>query len=226
MTMTLDDLRTKLQSHESRAAEGVRLDPSVLRARASRGAGGALGRARAWLVVEAGLNGLAALWLGSFLGDHLAEPRFVVAAAPLLAVAVAHVAFGVSQLVALGGLDLGGPVVAVQRRLEELRRGRIRVTKWTLLTGPLLWIPLLLVVLEGFFGIDGYAALDRAWLESNVAFGVAFVPVAAWASARLGDRLRGTAFAARLLGDVGGRNLAAAESFLAELAALEEEGRS
>jgi hypothetical protein len=40
----------------------------------------------------------------------------------------------------------------------------------TLVLVPVAWIPLLIVVLKGLFGVDAYAALSSVWLVANVVF--------------------------------------------------------
>ena len=84
----------------------------------------------------------------------------MIPALVLQVVAVAHVVVAVHQLASLHRLDFGGPVVAIQKGLEILRVWRIRLLKWSLLLGPLLWLPLLIVTLEAVLGADTYRA-DR-----------------------------------------------------------------
>jgi hypothetical protein len=221
--MTLDDLREELRASDARAEKSVRLNATKLREKGLRKASSAMRRLQAWLWAELLLSAVAVLWLGSFEAAHWREPKLSFAALPLHVVAVGHVVFGAFQLVAVRRLDFGAPVVAIQRELEGLRAGRIRMTKWTLLLGPLLWVPLLVVTLEGLFGIDAYAVFDHAWLVTNLLFGVAFAPAMVWLSRRFGDRFCGSPLLQRLLRDLAGYNLAVAQAFLGELARFEAE---
>jgi hypothetical protein len=218
--MKLDDLREELRSCAARAEKNVVVRAAALREKGLTATGSAMRRLRAYLWLELGLSLFAAFLVGDFIASHL-QPRFLVPALVLDAFAIAHVTFGARQLVTLGRVTFDAPVVAVQRELETLRMGRIRVTKWTLLLGPLLWIPLLVVALEGFVGVDAYAVFDRTWIITNVLFGVAFIPAMLVLSKRLVDRFAGSPLLARLLRDVAGRNLSAAQSFLDELARFE-----
>jgi hypothetical protein len=217
--MKLDDLREELRASESKAEKAIRIDAAKLLS-SSFEAASAIHRLSKILWVELALNVVAALWLGSFEASHASEPRFLIPAAVLHVLAIAHVVFGVHQLATLRRLDFGGPVVAIQKGLETLRVGRIRLTKWTLLLGPLLWIPLLIVTLEGLFRVDAYAA-DRTWLVANVLFGLAFIPAMLWASNRFVGRFHGSPLLRRLLRDIAGRNSAAAQGALDDLASLE-----
>jgi hypothetical protein len=218
--MKLDDLREELRACEAKAEENVVIRAAALRERGLKATGSAMRRLQAYLWLELSLNLLAAFLLGGFIASHL-KLRFLAPALVLDVFAIAHVIFGARQLATLRRTTFDAPVVAVQRELETLRMGRIRMTKWTLLLGPLLWIPLLVVALEGFAGVDAYAVFDRAWIVANVLFGVAFVPAMLVVSKRLVDRFAGSALLGRLLRDIAGRNLSAAQSFLDELARFE-----
>ena len=90
-------------------------------------------------------------------------------------------------------------------------------TAFSLLASPLLWMPLLVVSLKGLFDVDVYATFDHAWLVANVVVGALFVPVAVWGARRLVGRFDGSPVLERLRREIGGRNIAASQAFLAEL---------
>ncbi len=135
---TIDDLGDELRQVARRADDAVRLDLSALGARRRKKTRSALQRLRLALTAELVLDAAALIALGSFLAAHLTEPRFALCALVLHLVVIAQVIAVVRQLVGLRGLDLAGPVVPLQRRLETLRAERIRLTKATLLVAPLL----------------------------------------------------------------------------------------
>jgi hypothetical protein len=190
----------------------------VVRAWGLRKSRSALGRLRLWLVVELVMNGIAVVWLGSFLVAHFTEPRFVLCALLLDAAAIAQLIGTTRQLVGLHRIDLDGPLVPCQRKLEEVRVERIRLTVATLLAGPLLWIPLLAVVLEAGFAVDAFRVFSTAWLVVNGLVGAAFVPLMLLLARRYAGRSVGSPFVRRLLRDLAGYNLSAAQAFLSELA--------
>jgi hypothetical protein len=218
--MELDDLKKHWQE---RGGASLQLNAERLRA-------AALDRVRTsmdWLArglwIEAALNAVAVLWLGSFAADHVTSPRFAVPAAALLAGTVALVASGLRQLVALRRMDYGLPVVPLQQQLEALRVRRIRAVTWTLLLAPLAWTPLLIVALKGFLGVDAYAALGAPWLASNALFGAAVLAAARWCSRRYADRMAGSPRVQRLMQTLAGHHMAAATAYLASLGELERE---
>ena len=71
-------------------------------------------------------------------------------------------------------------------------------------------------------GMDIYEA---AWLWSNVAFGLALIPLAIWLSKKFGDRIGRFPMIQRFMKDLAGYNLNAAADFLATLSEFEKEKR-
>lgn len=169
---------------------------------------------------ELAFGGLVALLAGSYLADHLGEIRFAAPAALLHLGAILTIGLAAWQLVALGQIDYGGPVLDIQKRLAELRAVRARGNRWLLLSSPLLWALLIVVVPHGLVGLDVYRAFGISWVGGNLLFGLAVLAAAAWASRRFPTSrlLRG------LGDDLTGRRLAAMSGFLNDIAAFEAEG--
>jgi hypothetical protein len=162
----------------------------------------------AW--VEVGLNLLAVALLGSFAAGHLREPRFLIPALALAGYALALLIVRVRELAELASIDYAEPVVAIQKRLEGLRIRRIRATVWTLLFAPLMWVPLLVVVLRGLFRVDIYAVAAPSWFLANLLFGLAVIPVGILLARRYGDVFERSSRARSLADAIAGRSLAAA----------------
>jgi hypothetical protein len=221
----LDELKVRWQEQGQRLDAAVRLSERLLQEVVLGKAETALRRlSRLWWVGLL-LNAGATLLVGSFAFDHRAEPRFSVPAAALQLGIIALIIGGVRQLAALARIDYGAPVVEIQRRLESLRAERIRTVKWTLLLAPLAWVPLAVVGMKGLFGVDLYAAFGMPWLAANVLVGVLVIVAGVWASRHYADRAGRWPLAQRLLRDLGGQNLAAAQSFLGSLAQLAADQR-
>ena len=175
------------------------------------------------ILVELLINVAAIGLLGLFMANHIGEPEFLAPAIVLDLFAISLIVDGGRQLAALGSVDYSAPIVVIQKKLETLRIQRIRTAKWTLLLAPLLWMPLLIVTLEGVFGVNAYAELDRGWLAVNLLTSVAVIPLMVWASRRYADRLQRSPLVKRLMNDLAGRNLRKAEAFLEKLARFEQE---
>jgi len=131
--------------------------------------------------------------------------------------------FAVRQLVALGQIDYSGPVVAIQRRLAELRVLRARSNRWLLLSAPLLWALLIVVVPHGLVGLDVYRAFGLPWVVGNLVFGLAILGAAGWVSRRFPVASRSSAFLHWLGDDLTGRRVAVASGFLDDISAFEAE---
>jgi hypothetical protein len=223
MDMEFDELKTLWQRTDRRLEA---MEPALqLGQRLARA--GALDRLRrksrfTYLVLgyEVAFGLAVALLAGSYLGDHFREIRFAAPAALLHLGAILTLGVAVWQLVALRQIDYGGPVLEIQRRLAELRAVRARANRWLLLSCPLLWALLVVVVPHGLLGLDVYRAFGVAWVGANLLFGLAVLAAVAWASRRFpaSRLLRG------LGDDLTGRRLATVSGFLDDIAAFEREG--
>lgn len=220
--MELDDLRQAWEAHGRKLEDNSRLNRQILDQAISAKAETATRRLSRLLWIELLVNLGAAVWLGSFLADNVTVARYAIPAAALDILVIALLMAGVRQLVAVSQIDYGQPVLVIQKRMESLRAGRIRATMLTLVVAPLAWIPLLIVVLKGLFGVDAYAAFSSAWLIANVVVGLLVVAVAVWASRRYAGRVTSSPSLRWLMNNLAGRNLQTTTTFLRSLAQFEE----
>jgi len=162
--------------------------------------------------------------LGQFIHAHWAEPRFALPAMALHVWVMAYVVTSIRQMVMGLQIDFDKPVTLVQKQIEYLRVLRLHVVRWALLTGQLVWwIPLLVVMLKGFWEVDAYKVLGNGFLIANVAIGVAVIPVAIWVSKKFGERMGSSPTMQRLMRELAGYNLSAATSFLRTLSEFKNE---
>jgi hypothetical protein len=221
--MELDDLKALWAQDNRRLERSVRLNTLLLERSNLRRASTAMGRLSRGLTFELVANFAALLLLGSFAAANVSEPRFVVPAVLLGIYSVTLVAGLVRETVAVKGVDYDEPVVAIQRKLLELRVMRLHATLRVLLFAPLMWLPLCIVLLRGLFGIDLYAA-GSPWLVANVLFGLAVIPAGIFAAKRYGQDL-GTSAPLRGLADaVAGKSLTEALDALEALRRFGEGG--
>lgn len=151
------------------------------------------------------------------------EPRFLVPGLALHIFVIAQIGMLIRHALATRQVDFGAPIVEIQRRIEALRVSMIRTTLWTFVLAPLLWPPLLIVGLEALLGIDAYTALGVTYLAANLAFGLAVIAIALLVSRLFADRISGSPFVKRLMRDLAGTNLAAAQGFLDSLSRFEKD---
>lgn len=223
--MELEDMRQAWERQVEKLDDGSHLDREVLRTVTAGRAETGMRRLSRLLWAELVINAVAAIWLGSFLADNLSVARYALPAAGVDVLVIALLMAGVRQLVAISRVDFGQPVLVIQQRLESLRAERIRATMGALVAAPLVWIPMLVIMLKGFLGVDAYAVFSPAWLVANVVFGLLVVAVAVWASRRYRGRMSGRmskSSSLRWLTDnLAGRNLRTATAYLQSLAQFE-----
>ena len=182
--MERDELSGLWQKYDARLDELTRTNALLLRRSSLAAAQTGLGRLSGKLRLEFAIDVLAVLVLGSFAAAHVREWAILLAAMALDAYAIAILAATVAQLVALGRIDYDEPVIAIAQAVERLRLLRARKTLWILALAPLMWVPLLLVGLRGFFGIDPVAVLGLRYIAANAAFGAAVLAGAVWTARR------------------------------------------
>lgn len=221
--MELDDLQRAWQAQDRKLDTELRLNAETLRASTLNRAETALKRLTWLLAVELTVLVPATVLLGVFAVAHRTEARFLVLAAGLLVGAIALIVSAVRQLDGISRLDYGQPIVGVQKEVEALRIERIRTTKWALLLGPLVWVPVLIVLVRGLFGVDLFATELRLWIVTNVVFGLCVVCVGLWVAHRYAERMIGSSLVQRLMRTLAGRNLEQATAFLHELERAERD---
>ena len=89
------------------------------------------------LGIELVLGIVTVLLTGSFVADHVREPRFLVPGLVLHLCVIAQIAMLVRHTVATRQIDFGAPIVELHRRIEALRVSMIRTTMGTILLAAL-----------------------------------------------------------------------------------------
>jgi hypothetical protein len=175
--MELDELKLAWQAMETRVE---RLEAQRITGKVQR-----MGGPTAWELIG---DVMALLLTGSFLYHYGSDWRYLIPGLILHLTGILAVATGVRQLVLLSRLDVADSVLATQKALAALATERLRVNRALLTFCPLLWPPLLIVLMRAAGG-DPYKALPTVWLWANIIFGVVMVPVGVWLSRRFGDWL-------------------------------------
>lgn len=219
--MNLEALREDWKALDAKVELGLRVSLAQLRRAVAAESRPSQWRQAASVIADA----LVLLWLGGFAYDERGALRFALPAVALWALVAAHLGATVREQVAWRALDLGAPLVTTQRALTQIRQLRIRVTQGVFMTAGLVWA-LSVVVIARALGVDLYATPLRAWLLTNVAFGVALVPMAWGAMRWLARRLEARGWLQPLLDDIAGKTLVETEARLAELAAFERDAAS
>jgi hypothetical protein len=221
--MELNELREKWADYDRKLDQSLRLNRRLLRENYTARARWALWRLAAMLALGSILMLAVIVSLGRFIAVHWPAARFTVPAILLDAAAIAALATLIAQLGIALNINYNQPVTTIQKRLELLRRIRVRYAQAICLLMTLTWTPIFIVAMKAALDVDVYRTFDTGWLIANAAFGLAVLVVVLWLARRYGVRFRNTAFGERLVRDLGGHNLNAASEFLATLAEFERE---
>ncbi|WP_049623246.1 hypothetical protein [Frateuria defendens] len=180
---------------------------------------------RRWLWLpgsELAVSVLAAWFAGGYLAGHagaaLASPPGALPALVLWGLGVAGIVAGVRQIVAVASIDYAAPVLAIQRRLIEARRLRLRSARASLLAWLPLWPVCAVLAVQWAFGFGSYRQFAPAWLVANVATGVVLDLVLVWLARRYGQALARGRVLRRLSDSIAGHGLVATTAQLDELA--------
>jgi hypothetical protein len=215
--MELDELRTKWQNQDRQLEQSLRLNRELLSAAKLNSAKSLLRRDAIYAGVEAAMWLVMVIALGRFIADHLRALDLCLSGVAADVMSIGMLIALVQRMVRTSQIDCSQPISTNQKEVETLRILRIRTTKWGALCGALLWIPWLALVAQAIFGVDIYKSASTSWLIGNALFGLALFPLAIWVSKKYGDRMSSSPFIRRLMKDLDGENLSAAQNFLASL---------
>jgi hypothetical protein len=208
--LDLDDFKAKWAEQDKKLDEILLLNRRLLQTTSLNKSRAALRWMTVFLALET-MGWLAVvMWLGNFIYAHWGAWLMVAPGIACDLYAISLLAGAIRVMATAQQVDYNGPVSAIQRQLEKLRMLRIRLTQWGILAGVVLWAPFAIVVLN--------ASYSAAWLAANLVFGLALSLLVYWLSKRFSDSIERSPFIQRMLRNIGGRSLAAAEVYLGELA--------
>jgi hypothetical protein len=220
--MDLDELKEKWTELDRKLDVNIRLNRQLLSATKLNQTRSSLKRLAVYTGLEAAVWFAIIVVLGNFIYEHISMAQFAVAGVALDVYSIVTLNFLIRQIALALRIDYGKPIATIQKQIEALRVLRIRTIQWGVLAGLVAWVPFMIVLFKGAFGVDIYEA---AWVWSNVAFGLALIPVAIWVSKKFGDRMDRSPIIQGLMKSLSGHNLNAAADFLMTLSKFEEEKR-
>jgi hypothetical protein len=220
--MDLDELKEKWTELDRKLDVNIRLNRQLLSATKLNQTRSSLKRLAVYMGLEAAAWFAIIVVLGNFIYEHISMAQFAVAGVALDVYSIVTLNFLIRQIALALRIDYGKPIATIQKQIEALRVLRIRTIQWGVLAGLVAWVPFMIVLFKGAFGVDIYEA---AWVWSNVAFGLALIPVAIWVSKKFGDRMDRSPIIQGLMKSLSGHNLNAAADFLMTLSKFEEEKR-
>ena len=221
MNLTLDDLNTEWMARDRQLETLLRMNTMLLHDTLLQRHSANLGRPTAGNVLQILFSIPFLAFFGWFIARHIDQPTFLVPAVLLQAWTVVMLALTMHQRSQLRGLDYGRPVLELQSQIEQIKIARLNTFKWAFLTGQLLWwIPFVLVLFKGLLGVNltTTSAFMPTFIACNIAFGVAFIPFALWASKQLAGQLGGSPRLQKFTDRIAGSDVVVARAFLGKLA--------
>jgi hypothetical protein len=212
--MELDELKSKWAEHDRKLDESIRLNRQLLRDMYTRRARFALWRLAAMLAAGALCMLAIIVSLGRFIAQNWSMPRIAWPAIVLDVLAIATLAALNAQIGLALNINYNQPIAVIQKRLETLRKFRIRYIQAIFLMATLTWVTIFIVLTRLF---------NTAWVVANVVFGLLVFAIGIWVARRYGDRMSNSAFGRRFLRELAGYNLNAASDFMATLAEFEKD---
>jgi hypothetical protein len=217
--MELDELKEKWAEHDRKLELSIRLNRRLLRDTYTRRARFALWRLAGILALGSIVMLAVVVALGRFIALNWRAPRLVGPAMVLDVMAIAALATLIAQICLAVAIDYSQPIALIQKRLEMLRKLRIRYIQAIFLTMALTWAPIFIIVMKAL-------SFDTTWIFANVAIGFAILAMGFWLARRFGPRFTSTAFGRRFLRDLVGYNLNAASGFLSSIEEFERDDYS
>jgi hypothetical protein len=154
------------------------------------------------------------IFLVWFIAKHTQQWQFLLPAFILLAWTIALPTLNYQSRHRLHALDFGLPMTVLQTELSYLKAYRLRLLKWALLVGQLIWhIPFLIVFLKGMFGVDLYQVSENFIVPSLIG-GTLFIPFALLVGRYLSPRLQTMSWFQRLIDLLAGKDIAQSQLFL------------
>ena len=215
--MDLQEIKNLWRQHDEKLDRQIQLNMQLLRKIEFKKTRSALRKLMVGPILGIVVGGVLQFALGPFIFFHFSQPQFAAPALLLDLFAMLMLVSGAYQLSIIDKIDYDGPVAAIQKHVEKLRIYRIRYTTILKLSGPLLWVPVLIVGLKGFYDFDFYAHFDHAWIASQIAVGFAVIALGVWLAGRhTADRISWP-WLRRVMGSMAGQDLAAAKTALKEI---------
>jgi hypothetical protein len=221
--MNFDDIKNQWSAFDKKLDNSIKLNTMLLKEISLNKTNSYLRRLSISIYIELILGFLVLMILGNFMWNNLYHIKFLIPAISLDLFVIFLLYSGIRQLITINSIDFSEPIITNQKKLENLKVRRINETKIVFLVSPLLWVPLLIVIIRGITGLNPYAIFSASWLVGNLLFGLAIIPLVLWVSKRYSNKFQSFLLVQAIMNDIAGHSLNEAISFLNKLSKFEEE---
>jgi hypothetical protein len=220
--MNLEKLMQEWTERDQRLESSIRLNTRLLRQSQVDRHGSSVRRtALVNFLIELPFYLVTIFVLSKFMTSHVSEMKFFVPGLLLNAWCIAMLGALIQQFAVMYRLDLGEPIIALQKKLVAIRMARLRMIKWGFVTGLLVWCaPFLIVLAKGVLNVDLYSA--SGWLLYNTAGAGVLVIFTLLVVQRYASRMPSTRVK-RFLDTLAGSDIEKANVFLTRLSNFERD---
>jgi len=156
-TMELDELRQAWQTLDRRLQQQTAINLQLLTDSRMQKAKSSLRWLQAWSVLEIAFGLALTIFAATFWTSHTDSIGLMVSGIALHAYGVGLVMTGSVELLLAIRIDYAAQVVTIQKYLTLLRQWRLRSRRWLGLSQWILWIPMVMVMLGYWLGLDLWA---------------------------------------------------------------------
>jgi hypothetical protein len=172
-------------------------------------------------IIQTIIGLMFALFGGSFWFDHIGQSHLMIYGLLVHAFGIMMMVFGIRNLAFIGAIDYDAPVLAIQKRLADLRAWRVRAGIWFTVAGCLIWVPGLFILFY-LIGADVWVLHPDVvyWnvASSFLCLGIAY-GIVRWSRRPGNERL-----AKYLKESSVGKSVTRAQEMLAEIERFERDG--
>ncbi len=215
--MNLDTLQAEWQDRDQKLDRILHLNHDLLRANLIAQHQREVKKMNAWDRYEFLFAAPICFFLLHFISRHYLAFEMLVSALALLIWCIVVPTFNHHLRHRIVELDFSQSVLEIQKQLTQLTTLRLRVFAWAFLTGQVLWfIPLLIVVFQGFFGVNLYSMSER-FISTSILGSVLLIPLFLIVAKLLAPRLGESSRFHELTSLLAGEDLQKTRQFLDEL---------
>ncbi len=218
--MELQDLKNLWRQHDEKLDKQIQLNTQLLKKMELNNTRSALRKATVDPVFSLVFGLVILIPLVPFIYNHIQLLQYAGPAIGLALYALLLVIDSVSRLSIIDQIDYNGPVIQIQRQVEQLSIHNLRYTLPLNCSWSILWLFVPIVGLKAFADFDCYA-LHHGWIVWNFAIcsllGIAFAALAIWFSRNYNTDRITQPWLKRTVDQLAGRSLAKARASLKEI---------
>lgn len=176
-TLDLDALKTRWTAQSRELDQQLNLDVAAVRRRLGANTVTALQRQKNSRLRALTLDAVVLVLAVIFMARNLADLPYLLLALPFALFTIAAGSIDLREWQALGRVDFAQPLAALRAQYDALRQRRLQLALAIAQVSTLLWLPMLMVLVQGLAGIDLLRRLPFSMIAVNVGLGLVQIPL-------------------------------------------------